>query len=182
MFNWLRNLATMKTDRSDRVRGRFAWFPSIRARYDAAHTSDENRRHWANADHLSANAAGNVNVRRILRNRARYEVANNGYARGLVNTLANYVIGTGPRLQMLTGDPNSDRVIEREFMRWAKSVRLAQRLWTMRVSQCESGEVFAVRRPRSGCRSGVPVARTHAMLRRLQRRLSKCRSYPRPDL
>lgn len=144
MFNWLRNLATTRTDRSARGRSRFAWFPSIRARYDAAHTSDENRRHWANADHLSANAAGNASVRRILRNRARYEVANNGYARGLVNTLANYVIGTGPRLQMLTADPEANRIIEREFMRWAKSVRLAHKLWTMRVSQCESGEVFAV--------------------------------------
>ena len=29
----------------------------VRGRYDAATTTDENRRHWANADHLSANAA-----------------------------------------------------------------------------------------------------------------------------
>ncbi len=48
-----------------------------------------------------AGLAGSVNVRRILRNRARYEVANNSYARGIVLTLANDVIGTGPRLQML---------------------------------------------------------------------------------
>ena len=118
--------------------------PGLRARYDAAQTTDENRRHWANADALSANAAMNPYVRRTLRNRARYEVANNGYAKGIVNTLANYVIGTGPRLQMLTEDPEANRVIEREFSRWAKSVRLAHKLWTMRVSQCESGEVFGV--------------------------------------
>ena len=30
-----------------------------------------------------------------LRNRARYEVANNSYARGIVLTLANDVVGTG---------------------------------------------------------------------------------------
>ena len=74
----------------------------VRGRYDAAATNDDNRRHWANADLLSANAAANPEVRRILRNRARYEVANNSYARGIVLTLANDAIGTGPRLQMLT--------------------------------------------------------------------------------
>lgn len=120
------------------------FFPPLRAKYDAAQTTVENRRHWANADHLSANAAANPAVRHTLRCRARYEVANNGYARGLVNTLANYVIGTGPRLQMLTPDPEANRTIEREFSRWAKAIRLPQRLWTMRVSQCESGEVFGV--------------------------------------
>ena len=72
----------------------------LRGRYDAAVTSDNNRRHWAAADGLSANAANSPEVRRILRNRARYEVANNSYARGMVLTLANDCIGTGPRLQM----------------------------------------------------------------------------------
>ncbi|MCS6896464.1 MAG: hypothetical protein NZM29_00695, partial [Nitrospira sp.] len=44
----------------------------IRARYDAAATSPDNRRHWANADGLSPNAANSPDVRRMLRNRARY--------------------------------------------------------------------------------------------------------------
>jgi capsid protein len=61
----------------------------VRGRYDAAATTDENRRHWANADLLSATAANNPQVRRTLRARARYEVANNSYARGIVLTLAN---------------------------------------------------------------------------------------------
>jgi hypothetical protein len=81
----------------------------LRARYDAAATTDDNRRHWANADGLSANAANSAEVRRILRNRARYEVANNSYARGIVLTLANDVIGTGPRLQLLTSDAEANR-------------------------------------------------------------------------
>ena len=89
----------------------------LRGRYDAAQTTYENRRHWANADHLSANATTSAEVRRILRSRARYEVANNSYAKGIVLTLANYVVGTGPRLQMLTDDPETNRLIEREFAR-----------------------------------------------------------------
>ncbi len=116
----------------------------LRGRYDAAQTTHENRRHWANADHLSANAAVGADVRRILRSRARYEVANNSYAKGIVLTLANYVVGTGPRLQMLTDDPEANRVIEKEFARWAKAVGLAHKLRTMRIAQCESGEVFAL--------------------------------------
>jgi len=49
----------------------------VRARYDAAVTTNENRRHWRGADGLSANAANSPDIRRILRNRARYEIANN---------------------------------------------------------------------------------------------------------
>ena len=62
--------------------------PQPIGRYDAAITNDDNRRHWAAADHLSANSANSAAVRRTLRARARYEVANNSYARGIVLTLA----------------------------------------------------------------------------------------------
>jgi len=87
----------------------------VRARFDAAQTNDANRRHWAFADNLSADAAASPEVRRTLRARARYEAANNAYARGIVLTLANDVIGTGPRLQMLTADPEANAVIEAAF-------------------------------------------------------------------
>lgn len=116
----------------------------LRARYDAARTSDDNRRHWANADGLSANAANSPEVRRTLRNRARYEVANNSYARGIVLTLANDAIGTGPRLQLLTPDPDANRRIEREFANWSKAINLAEKLRTMRMSRAQDGEVFAL--------------------------------------
>ncbi|MBW7905474.1 MAG: phage portal protein [Phycisphaerae bacterium] len=116
----------------------------VRGKYDAAQTTHENRRHWANADHLSANAAANADIRRILRSRARYEVANNSYAKGIVLTLANYVVGTGPRLQMLTDDPEANRLIEKEFTRWAKAVGLPHKLRTMRIAQCETGECFGL--------------------------------------
>jgi capsid protein len=98
---------------------------AVRARYDAAVTTDDNRRHWASADGLSPNASNSAEVRRILRNRARYETANNSYARGIVLTLAHDVVGTGPRLQMLTGDSEANRRIEQAFMLWARSVHLS---------------------------------------------------------
>jgi len=116
----------------------------LRGRYDAAVTNDDNRRHWANADGLSANAANNPEVRRVLRNRARYEVANNSYAKGICLTLANDTVGTGPRLQMLTPDAEANHVVEHEFAQWAQAVRLAEKLCTMRLARAGDGEAFAV--------------------------------------
>lgn len=116
----------------------------VRAKYDSALTSDNNRRHWANADGLSANAANNPGVRRVLRNRARYEVANNSYARGIVLTLANDIIGTGPRLQLLTPDSEANHRIEVAFHQWTKAIGLAEKLRTLRMAQAQDGEAFAV--------------------------------------
>ena len=130
-------------DRNHQPRSWRAALP-LRARYDAAMTTEDNRRHWAAADGLSARAANSPEVRRILRNRARYEVANNSYARGIVLTLANDTIGTGPRLQMLTSSAEVNRRIEQEFSRWAKAVRLAEKLRTMRMARAQDGEAFAI--------------------------------------
>ena len=139
MFSWLANLFTSKPIRQS---GRTLRF--VRARYDAAATSDDNRRHWANADGLSANAANSPDVRRVLRNRARYEVANNSYARGIVLTLAHDVVGTGPRLQLHTKDLEASNRIEREFARWSQAVALPEKLRTMRMARAEDGEAFAI--------------------------------------
>jgi lambda family phage portal protein len=114
----------------------------IRASYDAAKTHDQNRRHWANADYLSADSAGRAEIRKILRGRSRYEFENNPYARGVAHTMANYVIGQGPRLQVLTSDPEANRQIEASFYRWARAVKFAQKLRTSRISKVISGDVF----------------------------------------
>ena len=57
--------------------------PIVRARYDAAQTTSDNMRHWAAADALSANTANSPIVRKTLRIRSRYEVANNTYAQAM---------------------------------------------------------------------------------------------------
>ncbi len=135
-------------DKRSLVRGRSIRHPfslmRLLGRYDAAVTNDDNRRHWAAADGLSANAANSREVRRTLRNRARYEVANNSYARGIVLTLANDVIGTGPRLQLMSLDGNANRGIEQAFQQWAKVVDLPSKLRTMRMARATDGEAFAI--------------------------------------
>ena len=114
----------------------------IRLKYDAAQTTPENARHWAMADGLSADGSMTPEIRRTLRNRARLEVANNAYARGMILTLADVCIGTGPRLQMLSDDEDFNSIIEEEFVAWAEAIRLAERLKTLRMSKIADGESF----------------------------------------
>ena len=116
----------------------------VRGRFDAAQTTPENQRHWAAADGHSADEEASPDVRKALRERARYEVANNSYAKGIVVTLANDTIGTGPRLQMLTGNDELNRDVEREFSAWSQAVRLPEKLRTMRMARCQDGEAFAM--------------------------------------
>ena len=124
----------------------------VRARYDAAQTNHDNFRHWALADGLSADVAASPAVRRILRNRSRYEVANNSYARGIVLTLANDAIGTGPRLQLMGIRGEDSRLVERAFADWSAVTNFAEKLRCMRMAQVEDGESFAllVSNPRLG--------------------------------
>lgn len=117
---------------------------SLVAKYDSAQTTDENRRHWINADGLSANSANDLATRKVLRNRARYEVSNNTHAKNILLSIANFTIGTGPRLQMTTDDKALNRIVENEFTRWMLAIDLAAKLRTMRMAKCEDGEAFAL--------------------------------------
>lgn len=117
--------------------------PVVRAKYDAAERGDDYR-HWANADAFAADAALSPMVRRTLRNRARYERANNSWLAGISSTLGYSLIGTGPRLQLQTGDAETDRQIERLFFDWGWSIDLPAKLRTMREALVTDGEAFAM--------------------------------------
>jgi capsid protein len=114
----------------------------IQARYDVAQTTDENATLWTGVDSLSAAQANNPSIRSIIRNRARYEVANNSYARGIIKSITNDTIGTAIQLQL--GDSPRAQEIEQDFMDWARAIRLWQKLRTMRGSKCVDGEVFGM--------------------------------------
>ena len=89
----------------------------VRARYDAAQTTAENARHWAMADALSADGAASPDVRRKLRERARYEVANNSYAKGIADH--RHRVGTG-ELELLTEDANANHAVETAVAEWPR--------------------------------------------------------------
>jgi capsid protein len=116
--------------------------PQARARYDAASTTTENAQYFAQADGFSARAANSPAVRQILRNRSRYEIENNSYAKGLVTTLTDYIIGTGPTLQVLTDDDAFNAWYEDQFNTWMKETSYGSKLWTVRHAQIQDGEGF----------------------------------------
>jgi lambda family phage portal protein len=141
MFNWIKNLFGfvrpvkarqweyyVSTDR----------YARLKAKYDAASQLDS--RHWANADALSSTSANSLDVRTKLRNRARYEIANNCHARGIVSTLANDVIGTGSRLQIVHDDESLCNAIETPWNEWYEEIGLAEKLHTFKLAKIGDGE------------------------------------------
>ncbi len=119
----------------------------IAARYDAAQTTSDNVNHWAAADALSADAAANPAIRKILRNRARYEISNNPYGKGMVLTIANDCVGTGPRLQLMPKDERLKPLcddIEDKFEAWLRAIGIAAKLRAMRMAKAVDGEAFAI--------------------------------------
>jgi len=114
----------------------------VRARFDAAVSTDD-ARHWANADALSINASLTPEVRRAIRNRARYERANNAYIHGICVTKSNDLIGTGPRWLPDTGNVEADRLLARRWFDWSWRVKLADKLRTAVEAKIVDGEAFA---------------------------------------
>jgi capsid protein len=126
---------------------------AMRARYDAATVDTHNQRHFMMADSLSAREANNPAVRQRLRDFTRYEVANNCYARGMVDTLADVEVGYGAHLH-LPRPMNASRElsqaikqIETEFENWASAVGLWEKLHTARKAKAQDGEAVGLIRP-----------------------------------
>jgi lambda family phage portal protein len=115
---------------------------AVRAAFDAAEFDYQTAEIYRWADGLSADAAASSAKRRSLRNRSRYEIKNNPYARGIVNSVADYTIGTGPTLQILTRDKELGRAIEADFAAWAAAISLAEKLWLLVLSRVQDGEGF----------------------------------------
>lgn len=130
------------TGRADHAALRNQAMARIKARWDAAQTTSDNENHWANADALSAAAAGAPEVRAKLRNRARYEVGNNCYAGGLLQTLANDLVGTGPRIQFRSENDRLNHWLDNQVAKWADAIGLAEMLRTARIAKAADGEVF----------------------------------------
>lgn len=120
-------------------------FGFIKAHYDAADTSDENRRHWRPTHGNDAQRTNDPPTRKTLRDRAREEARNNCYAIGMLDKLTMDLVGTGPRLRLkIEGvDRKKLRRIERAWRKWAKAIDLAEDLRIMHISRVRDGESFA---------------------------------------
>lgn len=114
----------------------------VRARFDSQFTTPLDSSHFALMDAMSVDAAASWMIRRTLRMKCRYEYHNNAFFSGVVDTYANYVIGTGPRLQVLTKDKALNRELEARFADWSAEVGLAARLRESCAATCYNGEGF----------------------------------------
>lgn len=143
MFNWLQSLFSANKPAKPPTREAYRQ-GYVRGRYDAAQNTAENLPLWGLTDYLSARAANSFQVRRQLKIRSRYECDNNSYYRGMVNSLANDLVGTGPRLQMRSGDEKFDGELERLWGQWCEAVGFAQSLRTKCKSKITDGEGVAL--------------------------------------
>ena len=116
----------------------------MQAAYDAAQTTPENAAHWRWADGLSAAAANSPEIRKTLRERARYEIDNNPDAGAIVWDFAEDVVGTGPRRQFRGPDPGENKAVELLWRRWAFGVDLAAKLATYFAAEIGDGEGVAL--------------------------------------
>lgn len=118
----------------------------VHATYDAARDTTDMQNYWSNADAFDADSANSKAVRAKLVQRARYEVGNNGYADGMVQTHANYLMGTGPTLRMRTRSSNLNAMVEAAWSDWCKAVQLRRKLWCMAHAKVQDGESFGMLR------------------------------------
>lgn len=118
--------------------------PRLRAGYDVAGSGTTNANHWAAADAKDADAVTSDRVRKTIRQRARYEIGNNCYAKGMVLTRATDVVGRGPRLQLHFEDPDVNRRLEASWARWCRATKFGRKLRTMVMAKLGDGETFAL--------------------------------------
>lgn len=117
----------------------------VRARYDAAQLNDHNSAHWSMADARSARAALNPGVRKRIRQNSRYEIDNNSWLSGMVDTLADHTIGTGPRLLILHPNIAACLRVQAAWTKWAKKAQFCEKLHTLKTAWGRDGDVLALK-------------------------------------
>lgn len=117
---------------------------TLATRYDAL-TDKSLINHWKWVDSRSVDSSLDADTRRRLRERARYEVANNSYAIGVGLAISQAVIGSGPRIQIVSSrDRETLKRIEWDFADWIEETRLAEKLRAMRFAMYQDGETFGI--------------------------------------
>lgn len=91
----------------------------------------EDRKAWWLADDMGADAQLIPAVRQEIRMRARYEFTNNSYCNGLMHTLGNDVVGTGPRLQLGGIDKTVAQAVIDRWNEWVDDTKFVPNLWSL---------------------------------------------------
>lgn len=132
-----------------------------RAFFDAADVNRTNTKHFSFSSSSDIDTLGRQD-RTTIWQRATYEIANNSYFRGILNTFANDLVGSGPRLQLDSGNTDFDTEAENKFTEWANRCDFMGRMsfaeilrLAVGIGQCERGESFTVLRNDPAVRAGI---------------------------
>lgn len=132
---------------SDKPRMRYI---SSRAFFDAAATNRLNEKHWQYASDFDIDTLLRGDLATI-RKRAMYEICNNSYGAGIADTLADYLVGTGPIPQVNSGNEEFDEEAEGRFIEWTENCDYTQTMefgellrMQMALQQCECGGSLTV--------------------------------------
>lgn len=116
----------------------------VRGSYDLANSGDWNANHWANVDSYDADSANSKGVREKLVQRSRYETTNNGYVDGLTTTHADFLVRSGPTLQVLTANTGFNTAVETIWTQWSTAIQFRRKLWVMAHAKVMDGEPIAI--------------------------------------
>jgi len=121
-------------------------------------TSGYMSRHWSNASDAAPDVAFNPATRKNVRVRARYEVTNNCYAKGILEAIVNDTIGTGPRPQILLPDMTDlCRMLEEDWLAWCEAVDFLSKYQTLKRAYFVDGEGLGVLVTNPGIRHEVKL-------------------------
>lgn len=141
-----RAIAINNSKRTKRTRHAVKGRHKSQRSYDAAAPAN----HFAHASGADANTLIYADLP-TLRNRVRYEIRNNCYAKGMSITKADDIVGTGPRLQVESDNEKLAQAIEDAFGRWAATCDMRGKKSLSRLirlagslQQDESGEAFII--------------------------------------
>jgi len=129
----------------------------VKARFDSQFTTPTNAAHFALMDAMSIDAAASWMVRRKLRMMCRYEYHNNPLLMGLIDTYADYVIGTGPRLHVTTKDKRLNKAIEKLWTDWDEEVGFSEKMHGSCAATCYNGEGFLLLRNNPGLENPIKL-------------------------
>ena len=116
---------------------------SCASHYDITRTTPDNARQWENADSFDSDRANDPGTRQLARNRSRSETDNNPSLKGIVRTIRDYEIGSGPTLHL---DHDSDEFaadVEAKWAEWCDEVNFVGKHETMVYGRVTDGESFA---------------------------------------
>lgn len=120
-------------------------FKSNTRSYEIAKPSRHWDNHFLTADNSDADSLIGDSLQKA-RNKVRYEVRNNSYAKGIIQSFANDIVGTGPVLQLKTANEAFNTEVERRWADWGDYSDISGRqtmadMLQLAVMQCcEAGE------------------------------------------